>query len=69
LAKTVVYNNSADVAGVYIAEVGMFTFDIAVVAIMLTLGLVARDSTYRYPAWTCAGIYLIAALAWHTYPV
>ena len=69
MAKEVVYNNSAEVWNVYIAEVGMFTFDIAVVTVLLIVGLFVKDPSYRYPAWTCAGIYLIAALAWHTYPV
>lgn len=69
MAKTVVYNNSAEVWNVYIAEVGMFTFDLAVVTALLVLGLVIKDTSIRYPMWTCAGIYLISALAWHTYPI
>ena len=69
MAKEVVYNNSAEVWNVYIAEVGMFTFDLAVVAVLLSLGLIIRNSTYRYPMWTCAGLYLIFSLIWHTSPI
>ena len=69
MARTVVYNNDAEVLGVYIAEVGMFTFDITLVIILLILGLILKDRSYRTPMWVCAGLYLVFALGWHTYPI
>ena len=70
MAKEVVYNNSAEVFGVYLAEAGMFTFDIAVVIVLLTFGLLDRDGHgVRAPAWACAGLYLIFSLIWHTSPI
>ena len=69
MAKTVVYNNDTEVFGVYLAEAGMFTFDIALVAIFLSLGIFLKDSAFRTPLWVCAGLYLLFALIWHTSPV
>jgi len=65
VAKELVYNNSAEVFGVYIAQFGMFLFDISVVLAAFIVGLILKDSIYRYPLWTCAGIYLTFALIWH----
>ena len=65
MARIVVYNNDAEVFGVYIAEVAMFTFDITLVMIMFILGLIIRDRSYRTPLWVCAALYLIFALIWH----
>ncbi len=69
MAREVVYNNDIEVLGVYLAEAGMFTFDITLVIILLTLGVIIRDRTYRTPMWVCAGLYLTFALIWHTYPI
>ena len=68
MAKEVVYNTSGEVAGVYIAEVGMFTADLAFVITLLVMGFIIKDSSYRTPMWVCAGLYLLFALIWHTYP-
>lgn len=67
MAKERVYNNSGEIFGVTINELGIFTADLAVVIVFFTAGLLLKDSTYRYPMWTCAGLYLIFALIWHSY--
>lgn len=67
MAKERVYNNSGEIFGVTINELGIFTADLAVVIVFFTAGLLLKDRTYRYPMWTCAGLYLIFALIWHSY--
>lgn len=67
MAKERVYNNSGEIFGVTINELGIFTADLAVVIVFFTAGLLLKDITYRYPMWTCAGLYLIFALIWHSY--
>ena len=67
MAKERVYNNSGEIFGVTINELGIFTADLAVVIVFFTAGLLLKDNAYRYPMWTCAGLYLIFALIWHSY--
>ena len=50
-----------------IEEMGIFTADILFVITLLALGLLIKDSSYRIPMWTCAGIYLFFATLWHLY--
>lgn len=66
MEKVRVYKNSGEVFGVNINELGILTADLAVVIVFFTAGLILKDSTYRYPMWTCAGLYLIFAVLWHT---
>ena len=61
-----VYNNSGEIADIVINELGMFTFDIAIVIVFLSVSLFWKEQ--RTIFLSGAGLYLFFSLFWHLYP-
>ena len=61
-----VYNNSGEIADIVINELGMFTFDIAIVIVFLSVALFWKEQ--RNVFLVGAGLYLFFTLFWHLYP-
>ena len=61
-----VYNNSGEIADIVINELGMFTFDIAIVIVFLSVALFWKEQ--RTIFLSGAGLYLFFTLFWHLYP-
>ena len=61
-----VYNNSGKIADIVINELGMFTFDIAIVIVFLSVALFWKEQ--RTVFLIGAGLYLFFSLFWHLYP-
>ena len=61
-----VYNNSGEIAGIVINEMGMFTFDIAFVIVFLSGALFWKEQ--RTIFLSGAGLLLFFSLFWHLYP-
>ena len=64
--KEKVYNNSGEIADIVINELGMFTFDIAIVIVFLSVALFWKEQ--RTIFLSGAGLYLFFTLFWHLYP-
>ena len=60
-----VYNNSGEIADIVINELGMFTFDIAIVIVFLSVALFWKEQ--RTIFLSGAGLYLFFSLFWHLY--
>ena len=61
-----VYNNSGEIADIVINELGMFTFDIAIVIVFLAISIFWKEQ--RNVFLVGAGLYLFFTLFWHLYP-
>ena len=61
-----VYNNSGEIVGIVINELGMFTFDIAIVIVFLAISILWKEQ--RNVFLVGAGLYLFFSLFWHLYP-
>ena len=64
--RELVYNNSGEIAGISIAEMGMFNYDIAIVIALLIVSLFWKEQ--RNVFLVGAGLYLFFSLFWHLYP-
>ena len=61
-----VYNNSGEIVGIVINELGMFTFDIALAIVFLSVALFWKEQ--RTIFLSGAGLLLFFSLLWHLYP-
>jgi|TARA_B100000470_G_scaffold102108_1_gene78822 hypothetical protein len=64
--KNKVYNNSGEIFGIDINEMGMFNYDIAVVIVFLTISLFWKEQRNLFLIG--AGLYLFFTLFWHMWP-
>ena len=64
--KEKVYNNSGEIFGIVVNEMGMFNFDIAIVIVLFIISLYWKEQ--RNIFLVGASLYLFFTLLWHLYP-